>query len=81
MGNKWCGCFMFVLVLVLVFTGNGQSKGTGNSVMNGDEIYQIDYHGPETHSSLAPPEISWSDPKLKHWTNKDANKSRKMKHG
>ncbi|XP_027367844.1 uncharacterized protein LOC113873749 [Abrus precatorius] len=41
--------FLFILILALPSFSEGESKALDS------EIYEIDYRGPETHSSVVPP--------------------------
>nr|XP_048321597.1 uncharacterized protein LOC107404226 [Ziziphus jujuba var. spinosa] len=77
--------FLFLLLLSAPYYVGGESDAVGN------EIYEIDYRGPETHSSIPPPDHSHGKPlilereravghpKSKGSTNVNASMGRKAK--
>ncbi|KAJ0978222.1 hypothetical protein J5N97_013696 [Dioscorea zingiberensis] len=58
-----------------MFAALAQSKDAVVSEVSNEEVYQIDYRGPETHSALPPPELSWADPKPKPRMKPDVHKA------
>ncbi|KAH7667631.1 hypothetical protein IHE45_12G072300 [Dioscorea alata] len=53
--SQWSTLVAISLLIVATFV---LSKDAVISDAGNEEIYQIDYRGPETHSALPPPEIS-----------------------
>ncbi|XVE96741.1 hypothetical protein REPUB_Repub02eG0248800 [Reevesia pubescens] len=43
---------------------------TGNLDVSDKEVYEIDYRGPETHSSIPPPDHSHNH---RHWIHRETN--------
>ncbi|KAI4349179.1 hypothetical protein L6164_009807 [Bauhinia variegata] len=75
-------CFFLFLLLVLPYFSKG-----GSEVVD-SEIYEIDYRGPETHSSTPPPHDSHAStypknslppPKAKKPTNQKQRKVKKIR--
>ncbi|KAH7667630.1 hypothetical protein IHE45_12G072300 [Dioscorea alata] len=76
--SQWSTLVAISLLIVATFV---LSKDAVISDAGNEEIYQIDYRGPETHSALPPPEISRADPKPKPKMKHHAHKTRKIRHG
>ncbi|KAF4382149.1 uncharacterized protein LOC115708859 [Cannabis sativa] len=48
----------FILIFILFLFSTHPYFSTGAMVVDSEEIYEIDYRGPETHSSIPPPDHS-----------------------
>ncbi|XP_010920901.1 uncharacterized protein [Elaeis guineensis] len=81
MGKGSCVVVTLVfLVLVLAAAALVQSQEDEIQHMSRPEMYEIDYRGPETHSSLPPPQ-SLGGPKAKPSRKRDVGGNRKATHG
>ncbi|XP_038980208.1 uncharacterized protein LOC120110160 [Phoenix dactylifera] len=81
MGKRSCIVVTLVfLVLVLAAAGSVQCQEGAGQHSSIPEMYEIDYRGPETHSSLPPPQ-SLRDPKAKLSRKRDKGSDRKATHG
>ncbi|XP_062117182.1 uncharacterized protein LOC133831038 isoform X2 [Humulus lupulus] len=54
----------FTLIFILFLFATLPYFSTGAIVVDSHEIYEIDYRGPETHSSIPPPDHSNGKPRV-----------------
>ncbi|GMI80988.1 hypothetical protein HRI_001768100 [Hibiscus trionum] len=58
------------ILLLLLLSLFIPSFSTGRFVVSEKEVYEIDYRGPETHSSIPPPDHSHSH---HHWIHRETD--------
>ncbi|XP_024028754.1 uncharacterized protein LOC21407167 [Morus notabilis] len=61
-------CFTTIFFLFL-FAAPYFSRGEYSDALDSNEVYEIDYRGPETHSSIPPPDHSHGKP----WIHKESS--------
>ncbi|KAL3623315.1 hypothetical protein CASFOL_032131 [Castilleja foliolosa] len=70
-----------LLLFILLLVGPGFSRRTlGVKNMNSENIYEIDYRGPETHTYIPPPNLAGARPSIHHQTS-TAHRHKSKRHG
>ncbi|OVA18123.1 hypothetical protein BVC80_1835g536 [Macleaya cordata] len=75
MDLKFSVAFLSVLLLVLTRPTLSQGRSDAMDLMNNNDMYEIDYRGPETHSHVPPPYRSGDSPFIHHKTTVMASSS------